>query len=874
MTYGYPTRPDPPGRVIPAGSPAPLVDQAIGGMPYGAGRLVREGVTDDEVSLHVGGYGIGQIDASQFAEGIEPVAIVDTLPNPVAYDGPVTVFLTTDQKLYRYDPGVPEFVRTHETTDLTGQIATTQITDGAVTTPKIFAGAVTADEIGANAVIAGKIDADAVTAGTIAAGAINAQALFVDGIITARKLVIRDYDNLVPSGDFIGGSIDDWWGTGTYALAVTAASTPDSANCPKAYALEITTQTTNADVEPEPIHTDKLAVSPGEIFYYEAWIVGDGLENADLRIGMIPTDRDGGNPTFTTRDVFTAGSYAVWTKVSGFLTIPAAKYLSNIWISVAGNGTPAGKWYITDIKYRRSSGVTIEDGAITAVKIGAGEVIAGKIAAGAINAGNIIVNGIIVTAHMTAGTINADRLTALSITAGLIGANQIVAGKIATNAVEAGNVAADAIQAGNIAANAVQAGEIAAGAINAGNIIVNGIIATSHMSAGTINANRLTAGSISVTEMGANSIDTSQLVADAVTAAKIDALAIQAGHIAAGAINATNIIASGMVITSHMTSGTINANRLTAGSISVTEMGALSVDTGELRAGAVTAAKIQTGTITATQITGSTLSAIYVNAGTITAGLLQCIGGTTFIDLSATGSQTFIKAGTDLVIEADGDATFGGTVSSDSFTASSAYFQGIIVRAFAGSGFTSIEGHPIGGIEMKLQTGTATQIRPGSNYGALKYSDAEKLRWNSGGVAVTGTLSSTGDVECDKVIICGTTVSSGTLQRWETSGDTDAMIAYFTSNRWILAPLPGGTADWDKEFYFNFGSTPKQWAFDSGVIVNAAQQGGSNHEGCLKIMNRSGDPSTPSSGIYLYSKSGELYVKDSSGNVYILSPPV
>jgi hypothetical protein len=39
----------------------------------------------------------------------------------------------------------------------------------------------------------------------------------------------------------------------------------------------------------------------------------------------------------------------------------------------------------------------------------------------------------------------------------------------------------------------------------------------------------------------------------------------------------------------------------------------------------------------------------------------------------------------------------------------------------------------------------------------------------------------------------------------------------------------------------------------------------------LYIGDRTGDPTTPSGGVYLYSKSGELYVKDTGGNVTQLS---
>ena len=44
----------------------------------------------------------GAIDTTKFASGIEPVGLVDSLPNPVGYNGPKTVLLNSDSKLYRY----------------------------------------------------------------------------------------------------------------------------------------------------------------------------------------------------------------------------------------------------------------------------------------------------------------------------------------------------------------------------------------------------------------------------------------------------------------------------------------------------------------------------------------------------------------------------------------------------------------------------------------------------------------------------------------------------------------------------------------------------------------------------------------------------
>lgn len=68
---------------------------------------------------------------------------------------------------------------------VTGQIVSTQITDGAISTPKIAAGAVTAATIAAGAIVADKIAAGAVVADKIAANAITADKVGANQIITA-----------------------------------------------------------------------------------------------------------------------------------------------------------------------------------------------------------------------------------------------------------------------------------------------------------------------------------------------------------------------------------------------------------------------------------------------------------------------------------------------------------------------------------------------------------------------------------------------------------------------------------------------------------------------------------------------------------------
>lgn len=140
----------------------------------------------------------GALTTAKFAAGLEPVSIVTTVPLTKTTE---TVFNTTNGKLYRwdgaaYDNTVPTSDLSGLITDaqiddlaaakLTGQIATTQITDAAITTAKINAGAITTAKIAADAITANEIAAGAITAGKIAAGAIVAADIAADTITAGQ----------------------------------------------------------------------------------------------------------------------------------------------------------------------------------------------------------------------------------------------------------------------------------------------------------------------------------------------------------------------------------------------------------------------------------------------------------------------------------------------------------------------------------------------------------------------------------------------------------------------------------------------------------------------------------------------------------------
>lgn len=189
------------------------------------------------------------------------------------------------------------------------------------------------------------------------------------------------------------------------------------------------------------------------------------------------------------------------------------------------------------------------------------------------------------------------------------------------------------------------------------------------------------------------------------------------------------------------------------------------IEANSIRTDAVTATKIQANAVTAAKINVISLSAISVDAGTITAGILQNAASTTFVDLDATGTATFIKCGSDVVMKANGTAVFGGEVSSSTFSAS--------VAAFNSASFDSID------IKSGASTvGTVDVAGTGASLGLLLNPVTGQDVW-VGGDAIGQSLRVYGTSEFrDDITVTGggLTVASGvTVQGALTvSGNFDA----------------------------------------------------------------------------------------------------
>lgn len=133
----------------------------------------------------------GSLELAKFATGLRPVQVVNSLPTLPDADYPqgATVFLTTDNKLYRSTGA--EWTSTIATGDLTDTLVgldhELQIANEAITEAKIAVEAVTNTKIATNAVSEAKIADASVTATKLAQNAVTTDKI-VDAAITDMKL--------------------------------------------------------------------------------------------------------------------------------------------------------------------------------------------------------------------------------------------------------------------------------------------------------------------------------------------------------------------------------------------------------------------------------------------------------------------------------------------------------------------------------------------------------------------------------------------------------------------------------------------------------------------------------------------------------------
>lgn len=306
-------------------------------------------VTFEDIGGQIAPSQIGDavLTASMFAAGVEPVTVVSgsTLPTTKS-----TTVISFQGKLYRWNGSA--YTASVPTTDLTGQITNTQISDNAITTPKLAVGAVDADKIAANAITSDKINANSITSAKIAAGAVTADQLAA-GSVTASKMVVTDLTNLVPDPEIQDAATWELYSGWTVAPASAALGFKSTG------ALIFSGAAGAAGTA----RTKRFTVEGGSTYYLERQATS---ALSLFRIYWL----DGDGATISSTSLSAAAGLT-----SGIVTAPADAKRAYVYFA-SPTGTPNSVGGV--IVRRRFGGELVVDGSIVAGKLAANSVTATK----------------------------------------------------------------------------------------------------------------------------------------------------------------------------------------------------------------------------------------------------------------------------------------------------------------------------------------------------------------------------------------------------------------------------------------------------------------------------------------------------------------
>lgn len=387
----------------------------------------------------------GAVDATKFASSVEPTTLVSSVPGTKSTNH---IFNTTDGKIYRWNGSA--YIATVPTTDLSGTISSTQITDGAITTPKMTANSINGDRIAAGTLDASKITADSITAGQIAAGAITSSELST-GAVTAGKIAIGDFANLLLNGNMNSGTLDGW--SRYFASNGSTINVPGpNTNWPSAYALRLYRNTgdstelsiVNGNTSfDDTTMKDGIDLAPGDQLYFEAtmWTTNSSTYGGvELVVRYNGTGVAGGQPATSIQNCFggtslTAAPGQFTTKIAGYFTNNTGNQCKGyLRFSHASTTSQNTEIYFWNMKCsRRNAGNLIVDGTITGNKIAADTITATQIAANAITSSELAANAV------TAGKIQAGAVSATEIAAGAITTDKLAIGTGANRLTGVGN---------------------------------------------------------------------------------------------------------------------------------------------------------------------------------------------------------------------------------------------------------------------------------------------------------------------------------------------------------------------------------------------------------------------------------------------------
>jgi hypothetical protein len=325
----------------------------------------------------------GSVDEASFAAGIEPVKIVADLPNPSGYTGAKIVFLTTDNKLYRYNGSA--WASSIATSDLSGTLASSNFAQD-LRPVEIVSALPSADNFQGRVVVLTSDNKLYRYTGTAWTAAVNTTDL--SGSITSAQIA-----------SVAAASV-----TGT----LTSAQIADLATA------KLTGTISETQITDGAISTAKLAAG--------------SVSTAKLSAGAVTAGTIASNAITAVK--IQAGAVETAKIAAG--AIDAGKIAAN---AITAEKISAGAVETDAIAANAITTGKLESGAVTTDILAANSVVTGKIAAAAVSADQIAANAITATKIATnaitadkilAGSIQTDKIAANAITGGLIAASGII----------------------------------------------------------------------------------------------------------------------------------------------------------------------------------------------------------------------------------------------------------------------------------------------------------------------------------------------------------------------------------------------------------------------------------------------------------------
>ena len=460
----------------------------------------------------------GSLDATKFAQGIEPVTIITTATLPTTKS---TTLIFWQGKTYRWNGTA--YVASIPSVDLVGEIVAEQLAANAVTPEKL-------------AVIPGhNLSPDP----TI--------------LFPASWTVQAGFTHSAGRWTFDGNGITVWRFAGpTKGIAVaetlqyklrvkvTLGTAPSTSirlwiNWYDAAGAFISTSSQNG-----------IAVSATGFFQ----VIGTAPANA--KTATVQVYLNGGA---------TAGT--VFVDAFEFVHVTSAETLADQ--AVTNAKVVAAAIDAAKLADSAATAAKIAASAITEIKIDSNAVTTAKIADAAIASGKLADEA------ATAAKVAANAITEIKIAS-----TAVTTGKLADEAATVAKVAASAITEVKLGASAVTTAKIADAAIASGKL-ANSAATAAKVATGAITETKIGTNAVTTAKINAGAVTATEIAAGAVTAGKVAAGAIEAGAIAAGAVTATKIDA-GAVTTSKLAAGAVTANEVAAGAIVATKLAITSVE--------------------------------------------------------------------------------------------------------------------------------------------------------------------------------------------------------------------------------------------------------------------------------------------------------